>query len=412
MALFDTDFDSKLATVVTEAKEAKECKEDEKECKECEDKKEEKKEEKAAEEVKDEKEEKAEDKADEAEEKEEEEDEEELELDEDDANEAEESATFDVEEATSFEDMKGSKIALATMVQESHTACLEFIGTCIALDKVDVKCTESLAKATTASEKEIITEQFKESVKVYVQKFKAFIQKVINTIKRGVSRVGAYLERLMLKAQAKWATRNVKTVDPSAYKDLKFTAPKAVCKDDLSALAVNAVGYVADDVKKLAKVAMEVNDEASAEKAKAEIMEAELPKAMDIITAICGQVEECTGADFGSRNLLNDIKNAKPGKTLANATNSVVAQIKAVERSIAQSKDIDSKAMTVKVAAVNKIVGWMNRVFAAVNQIGVFWVRVRMVALNAAVKGVKEEPAKAEPAKENLSLIEQFEAMM
>lgn len=394
MALFDSLLDSEIVSTVTEGKECK----DEKECKECEDK-EEKKEDKAAEAE----EEKVEDKADEEEAEDEDEEEE---LDEDDAKEAKESATFDVEEAASFEDMRGGRLALATMVEESHSACLEFIGTTIALDKVDVKCTESLVKASTDAEKAIVTEQFKESVKVYFQKFKAFIQKVMNNISRAVSRVGAWFKNFIANIRNKIAQKRISALDEAKCKETEIEVAKGLVDSDYDGKIKGLEAYIDRTCQDLLKIAQDNNTRYGAEEVQAKIRSYSSENtgitAENLEKELFGENVKVKVSELGS-NILNDLKNVNMKNGKATATK-VVAFIKAIEKTVTTAKDIDSKAMAGKVAMVNISVKYLNRFYSLLVKYMSRWVGVRLKAVSM---------CKATAAKESasMSLLEQFEAM-
>ena len=187
MALFDNDF---MDFIVTEGKDCdKDCKKDK----------------------------------DVDEEKEEKDDDVEEEISDDDAEEAEEAAQFDVEEAASIADMKGIRHPLADLNRDCHYTCLEFVGTTIALDKLDVACTESYVTATTEAEKEAVTEEFKDSVKTYYQKFKNFILKIKNMIVRFYNRAKNYMVNFIDKVISKIATLKVKELDTDAMKNSNKT---------------------------------------------------------------------------------------------------------------------------------------------------------------------------------------------
>lgn len=376
MSLFDVDDLALAQSIVTEGKECDE----EKECKDCED----------------------EDEKDTKKKGKDEDDDDEDEVDEDDAEEAEESARFDVEEAASFDEMKGYKLALHTMVEESHAACLEFIGTTIAMDKVDVKCTESLVKATTDAEKEIVTEQFKESLKVYFQKFKALSQKVMGTVVRAKSRAIAYFKQLIAKLRVK--VSRIKSIDAAKAKETDITVAKGLTKDYSSKLKT-VIDYLTKRADALADIATKATDVETITAKMQDVEEkgaAALEKAKKDLYG-----EEVTVKVSALGDVLGAVKNADVASVIKMA-DGIATNIKEVEQSVYKANDVDSKVMAAKVAMINKIVKCVNAAYSLIMQFMTRWLQVRVRA--CLMCGVKTA-APAEGATESMSLLEQFEAM-
>ena len=377
MALFDNDF---IETIVTEGKDC------DKDCKKAKD-------------VDDEKDEKDEDDV----------DDEDVELSDDDKEEAEEAAMFDVEEASSIEEMRGAGRAVTEMSTDVHFACLEFIGTTIALDKVDVACTESYNRAETETEKEAVTEEFKDSVKKYYQKFKAFILKIKNAIVRSFTRVKQYIMNFFAKVWKKLNTMGKVELDSAKLRDNKVSTYEQLT-NKLSDLGLRVVGYVADDIAKITKIVTAVSDKDSADKAKTEILNKDLPSKEAIIKEILGEKKEIAASEFSTA--VSDLKKAD-FKALDNAIKSVKASIDAIERSVSQAKDLDSSIMSVKVSAVNKVVGYLNRVFSVAVSLTQRWVSVRVSVVRsckASKPGVIDKVKnKFKGTKESMTLLDQFE---
>ena len=346
MALFDNDF---IETIVTEGKDCdKDCKkgkdvEDEKEEKEDEDVKDEEEVEDADEELSDE-----------------------------DKEEAEESARFDVEEASSIEDMKGIAHVVSEMSSDCHFTCLEFMGTTIALDKVDVACTESYNRAVTEAEKEAVTEEFKENVKKYYQKFKAFILKVKNIIVRAYNRAKQYVSNFFAKVSAKLNTMGKIELDGEKLKANKVETYEKLTLglNNLNGLAVT---YLNTTAEKLIRPV--TSPDFDAEAVKSAMANNELPTKEAIIKELLGNKVSMTADKF--KDAVADLK--KPDFKALDAVNKAVRdKISTVEKSVSSDKDLDSAKMAVKVSAVNKLVSYLNRVFAVIISITQRWVSVRV----------------------------------
>lgn len=380
MALFDNDF---IETIVTEGKDCdKDCKKDK--------------------DVDDEKDEKDEDDV----------DDEDVELSDDDKEEAEEAARFDVEEATSIESMKGVTSVVNEMATDAFMACNEMLGLTVALDKIDVACTESYNKTNLVSERAVVTEQFKDTVKKYAQKFKAFILKVKNIIVRAYNRVKNYAVNFMTKVITKIKTRKVTSLDTEAMakSDKKYKTFANVTKD-FASLAERVEKYMSEQTgfSVIAQKAIDLKPDTSAEDCDAilkQISEASAPSKDQIRTAILGQQVEVSASDF--KDALSQINSVGVMKKdpFAGYQKWVMDVIKRTESSVFKAKDVNSKVMSVKVALINRAVTYANRVWAVLGTLLHHWVSVRVSVIGTFGKGA----AKQEPDTSSWTLLDQFGA--
>ena len=393
MALFDNDF---IETIVTEGKDC------DKDCKKAKD----------VDDEKDEKDEDVEDVDDDAEE----------ELSDDDKEEAEEAARFDVEEASSVEEMKGFSSALSDMARESHFTCLEFVGTTIALDKVDVACSESYVKASSIEEKEAVTEEFKENVKIYAQKFKAFILKIKNVIVRTYNRVKAYLVNLFDKVRTKVVSYKVKSLDTEkmgkAEKKMKVFSSTQSPIGNIATAAESKINSLKDIITKV--TSLDSNKaESQYEDIKAKLEEFSKASKDDIRKDLLGNQIEVSVMAF--KNALTEIDGGKKAiEDMNKHRGTVLKMIEDVNKSVSASKDIDSKVMAIKVTAINKLVSYLNKVWSVFSTAIHHWLAPRIsVIMRYGKRQWKKGNESAAPApkaddkketKESWSLLDQFNA--
>ena len=373
MALFDNDF---MDSIVTEGKDCdKDCKKDK----------------------------------DVDEEKEEKDDDVEEEISDDDAEEAEEAAQFDVEEAASIADMKGIRHPLADLNRDCHYTCLEFVGTTIALDKLDVACTESYVTAATEAEKEAVTEEFKDSVKTYYQKFKNFILKIKNMIVRFYNRAKNYMVNFIDKVISKIATLKVKELDTDAMKNSNKTLKVFQrATGPLSTLTSECTKLFKDYTSIIYKVASlsPNSSDSQVNSMKEELAELDKMKKDDIRAKLLGEMTEVSPTVFS--NPIGDIKKAKVGLDAVNKTkDEIMKTIKAIEASVYGAKQVTSNVMAIKVTAVNKIVGFLNRIWAVLGTAVHHWLAPRITVVRT--YGKRQWREKKEETKESFSLLEQFE---
>ena len=387
MALFDNDF---IETIVTEGKD---CDKDCKKGKDVEDEKEEKEDE----DVKDEDVEDADE-----------------ELSDEDKEEAEESARFDVEEASSIESMKGIEHPVYEMASDAHFACLEFIGTTIALDKVDVACTESYVKAVTEAEKEAVTARFKESVKKYAQKFKAFIIKIKNMIVRAYNRVKNYIVNFITKVGQKVASFKIKELDTTKLNAAtnKMKVYEAATKGSLAAVWAKAVSELKAKIayEGIANSVIALGNDASDEEianVRDKINEVAGKSKEDIRKQVLGEQKEVTPATFASA--LSDLNGLKVPSQVDETRKDILKLIDNVEKSVLKNKDLNSKIMSVKVTFVNKMVTVLNKIWAVLGTLMHHWISPRVsVVMSYGVRQWKSE--KKEANKESWTMLDSFEA--
>ena len=347
MALFDNDF---MDSIVTEGKDCdKDCKKD-----------------KDVDEEKDEKEEDLDE-----------------DLSDDDAEEAEEAAQFDVEEASSIEEMKGIAHPLTEMVTDTTFACLEMMGTSIALDRADVACTESYVTASSIAEKEAVTEGFKETVKKFYQKFKAFIIKIKNIIVRAYNRIKNYVVNLFTKIAKKVVMWKVKELDTKKMKDSKNTIK-------IYEKVTGTLESLLDDPKEMKAGLKEATDcimkiknsTSQSDIDEAKNIAAELAK-MDkdsIRKQMLGIQREVPVTEFS--DALSDLKGMKVPKAFDRNRKTVLDVIKKCEDGVKNDKNLNSQTMSVRVTLINNITSMLNKVWAVMGTLVHHWVapRVAIVA--------------------------------
>lgn len=353
MSLFDKDFDLDMTLEAAELESILEAKEEE-----CEEKEEEAKAEKA-------------DDAEEAEDGEEE-------ASEEDRKEAEEAAEFDLE-CDSLMECQGSP-AIADAEEELHFITTEAMAMNIAFNRVDIACTEAYVMEADEAAKEGIIKRFKDSVKKYWERFKAFLGKLKNMVIRTAQRVAAYVRTFVAKVVAK-ASLKLKEKSVLEKKvnlaDLKITINANL--NDSVANMISRLDRAYDPVSlKFSKMA----SEATAEDKDA-LMQVKVADKAEVLKEIMGEKKEVAVAAIASdaQKLVADMKRAEELiKLVDNKKKNVLEAIKHCEARAKAMKDLDTTVMSVRMAAINKAVSVYNRELSCMTTILVAWLGARTKA--------------------------------
>lgn len=305
--------------------------------------------------------------------------------------------------------------------EQANFFCLEQVKVNMAFDKVDEVCTEAWVKAGTDYQKAVVTENFSESVKKFVVRFKAFCVRMKNLLKRTAIRVMNYIKRVFVGALAKITAK-------LGGKTIKAT------KEDLNSIEVKTYGIALNNMPKtLSQVGLKLAPYSNKlgkfieefDTDKVHMNDEELKSMRDdwakekenLKKEFLGEEVTAKGGQFGSpEEIVNQIKNYKEIFnhiiSLQKVDRSV---IETVEKKVSSAKDLDTKDLTVKLSAINLMVSMYTYEMSVLNQAAIIWLRARLkvafTVLGRAGKNKVEHPFKKE-AYEGNDLLTQYMSMI
>lgn len=297
--------------------------------------------------------------------------------------------------------------------EQNHFYTLEAMAIQMAFDRTDVACTESYTRAESEMEQEMVTENFKETVKKFWERFKGFLGKVRNMIVRVAQRFAGYVKQLYARVLAKWASRdaNIAKIGENRFnKDIKVTVYSKLVTTDIGALGKEVVGSYATEMKAIEDASNAAT--ANAEEAKKTLSDLKIAEKSDVLKNIVGEEKEVTVGSLGvhPKALIDSLKKLKDAiKTIDQMKKGIATHIDKTENRVKSMKDIDSAVMSVQIAAVNKAVSIYNRKLALLNQVLVMWVSSRARVLNAIGK---YKAPKEEAASESMSFFDDMMSML
>lgn len=307
--------------------------------------------------------------------------------------EAEEAAEFDLN-CDSFMECQGSP-AIMDAEEELHFISTEAMAMNIAFDRVDTACTEAYVMEADAAVKGNIMTRFKNSVKRYWERFKAFLVKLKNLVIRTAQRVMAFIKSFISKVVAKLAMKWNNGNDlknKEIGEDVEITVREYV-KEDIKKLLGEVVKYTSQVETKLLNLADAGKAEDKSELGNIAILEKE-----ELLKVIVGNSKTMNVSDFGKVNsVIADVKKVDSvvNGVVAKFRDGILKDIKKVEAKANAKgmKDLDTADMTVRMAAINKAVSLYNRRLAVSTSIMTLWVGARVKALNAygSAKEVEKE---------------------
>ena len=298
-------------------------------------------------------------------------------------------------ECDSLLEMRGP-VAIHECEEDVHYLCLEAVAMQIAMDKTDQKLTEAYVVTEAEEAKEEVKRSFKESLKRYWERFKGFMERVRLAIARTAQRVWAYIRTLASKAGAKIAARG--KFSPVPLNDKEIDAPKNITKG-ISELASAVLSHsdVVAATKSLKMIMADPNKEA--------MSKVTIPEKDAILKDVLGESGKVKAKEFGNAvSVATTLKNAGAvaGKIINGEKKKVDELINATANRVKQANDLDTKEMTIYIAAINKRIAMYNRCLSVLTSIFVAWIGARVRALKIGV---------AKESFEGNSLFEQFMAM-
>ena len=300
-------------------------------------------------------------------------------------------------ECDSLMEMRGP-VAIHDCEEEVHYLCLEAVAMQIAMDKTDQKLTEAYVVTESEEAKEEVKKSFKESVARYWERLKGFMERVRLAIMRTARRVTAYIQTAVARVMAKFAASGKHS---EKLTDATVKAPANV-KNSLKDLINSLNNYMVDNQKDLYEVAV-----AAKASDKDKVSNVTIAEKSDILKHVLGEEADIKAADFGSvANIVSALKNAKKDSIdLINAERANIDNcLKRLSSYVKSNKDLDTEAMTVGIAAINKLIVSYNRKLSVLTSVLVAW-------LGARVRVLRANDKKATESFDGASLFEQFMAM-
>ena len=288
-----------------------------------------------------------------------------------------------VDEATGFDEI------LASESVDIHYACLEAVSSIIAFDQTDIACTEAYVLAGSEYEKKMVTESFKESVKKFGARFKAFIIKIKNAIVRIFNKAVNYVRILASKISAKFAKRikldKSKKVPADAtvrvsdvlLKSFQDVVTRGFFKKDANSYPIS------DALKAITDL---INSGTAPEEVKTKLDEIKLPTKADIVHSIVDQgyhdVKLSTLQGKGEEYLKDLEKINDNVKLIKGERDRTEATIKGAERQ-AKHGDLDSAKLNALTACVNKAMSAFNTMVSALVSLQSAWISQRVKIIRA-----------------------------
>lgn len=295
-----------------------------------------------------------------------------------DQEEAEEAAEFDLE-CDSLMECQGSP-AIADAEEELHFITTEAMAMNIAFNRVDTACTEAYVMEADEAAKEGIIKRFKDSVKKYWERFKAFLGKLKNMVIRTAQRVAAYVKTFIAKVvtKASLKLKEKAVLDKKVnLADLKITINTNL--NDSVANMISRMDRAYDPTYiKFSKMAADATAED-----KDALMEIKIADKAEVLKAIMGEKKEVAVSTIASdaQKLVADMKRADELiKMVDGKKKNALEVIKHCETRAKAMKDLDTAVMAVRMAAINKAVSVYNRELSCMTTILVAWLGARTKA--------------------------------
>lgn len=316
-------------------------------------------------------------------------------------------------EADSVEEATGFDRILASEAEEVNYACLEAVSANIAFDQCDIVCTEAYVTATSQYEKDAVTENFKESVKKFGARFKAFLVKIKNAIVRIANKAINYVKVLVSKVSAKFASKVKLPSKIDIADDVKIRVIKAMVYANSFRGFANKVFYAEsnDAFDKIVKAINSLKDKSADYVRQYELDTVKLPEVAELVGYGLGQgrgkgnaegFEDIKLAQFASSgaSLLKDLSGSGINEAIdviKDRRKKMEDSLKQAENAVKSMNDIASDKINVLTACVNKAMVVFNRTMSACIKLLTMWVNQKVRVVRALAKhagtGISTEAA-------------------
>lgn len=295
--------------------------------------------------------------------------------------------------AATVEEANGFDSIVASDVEEAHYACIEAVSSLIAFDQSDVACTEAYKAAGSEYEKQVVTEGFKDSVKKFGARFKAFLIKIKNAIVRIFNKAVNYIKILASRISAKFASR------VKLDKSKKVPAGiKVRIADRLNADFKTAVTNVfkstftqKDPMRDIREVISILKDsKKTAYDAKVVLGKIEPVSKKDILDQVMPQgwhEVELASLEGNADKYMADLKTiSKNVEVIKEFRKEMEESLKNAEASAKGATDIDTTKLNVLTACINKSMACFNAKMSAAVSMQSMWINQRVRIIRALAK--------------------------
>lgn len=287
--------------------------------------------------------------------------------------------------------------ATESLSEDMEVLCMEHMHVLAALE-------EKQQAALEASGDEAVMEGFKETVKKYWERFKAFIIKIKNLVVRTIQRVIGYIKTLIMriaaKVVAKLRGKDAKKMEKEVEKGSRFVK-KIEVRPNLS----KDVETLCDDYQKfLTKFTDDlsaIGDKNAGSKKEIEDLKDKCEDFFDnnqknkseLIDEVLGEAKDVNVTEISTlENAYNAIKKAKVPKAVDSIKKNILKAIDRVEREASKkSKSISSERIALYTYVVNHSVQQMNAILAAIQETYVLWLSARIKVVNAYYNASEEK---------------------
>ena len=313
---------------------------------------------------------------------------------------------FDIE-AASLEEATGFDSLIASDVEDAHYACLEAVTATIAFDEADIACTEAYTAAGSAYEKQLVTENFKDKVKAFGARFKAFLVKVKNAIVRIFNKAVNYVKILTSKVSAKFASKVKLDSSKKVPSGVTIRLSEVLEKDFASVINSFMIGKSGDKDPFYAVVAV-INalQKSNFQRAKEDLNAIAVPKKADLVGNVMKQGYrdvELAGLQSKGNEFLGDLKTiSKNVDIIKGWRKQMESTLKSAENAAKSGNDISTEKMNVLTAAINKAMQCFNARISAMVSLQSVWVNQRVKIVRALGKYQGKEMPKAEDKEEEV----------
>ena len=322
-------------------------------------------------------------------------------------------------EAASIEEAIGFESLLVSESEDIYNSCCEAVNANMAFEQCDLVCTEAYITASSQYEKDMVTENFKESVKKFGERFKQFLIRIKNAIIRIFNKAVNYVKVMCARVSAKFASRIKLPTNWTTEDTIRANAH--LLDVDFTELC-NKVFYTDSPIDKIKKLMGKIEGSTPA-KIKEELAAIEIAQTSDMVKAAfdSGKFEwvELKLMPYAKKadGYINQLKDtSKAVKSLKVRRDDVYDAIGKAEKAVKSVKDIDNEKITVLTMCVNKAMSAYNRMVNATVKLLIMWINARVAVIRKLKSSLGNDGSKTAYAatdavkKESADLFEQFMA--
>ena len=290
--------------------------------------------------------------------------------------------------AKNFKEATGFDSLIAKNDENVHYACLEAVTDLIELSKFDVECTEAYYNATSQYEKQIITENFKEKVKMFGARFKQFLIKIKNAVIRIFNKAVNYVKIFASKISAKFASKVKLDSSKKINDNVTINISEALTRP-FGNMVTRIMMSKSDSFFELSKLIKSLQS-TDISKAKEALNNIEVPKKQDLVNnALRGGYSDVKLASMQNdgENMINQLKTIDKNVDMIKGWRKQMESVLSQAENVANSGDNTSpEKINVLTSAVNKAMGCFNARVGAMVSLQSLWVNQRIKIIRALSK--------------------------